>query len=214
MPPVRTGASSRAPWRETAAACGGGAGGVGHWMAGNNNRKVHRMKTLMNGLLKGRITRWGFRTKKFVVLGLIAAGVLAGAFLAQAGDMVPYHSETIGQMQLLPDGSGPVAIEETGVGTHIGNFTLTGAIDEESGYFLFTVTAANGDKLFGAIIGGSGNTVELAILGGTGRFKGATGHITATITVDPNPVSLDPLILAYTATTTGEISTVGSNKNR
>jgi len=154
------------------------------------------------------------QTKKFVVLGLIAAGVLASALLTQAGGMVPYHSKTIGYMQMLPDGSGPVAIEETGIGTHIGNFTLTGAIDEESGYLLFTVTAVNGDNLFGAVVGGSGNTVELAILDGTGRFKGATGHITATITVDPNPVSLDPLILAYTATTTGEISTVGSNKKK
>ena len=170
------------------------------------------MKTLLNKLLKGRNTRWGFETRKSVLLGLTTAGVLAGAVLTQAGDMVPYHSETIGYMQMLPDGSGPVAIEETGIGTHLGKFTLTGAIDQQSGYFLFTVTAPNGDKLFGAIVGGSENTVELAILDGTGRFQGATGHITATITVDPIPVSLDPLILAYTATTTGEISTVGASK--
>jgi hypothetical protein len=170
------------------------------------------MKAFINKLLKGRITRWGFQTRKFAVLGLIAAGVFAGALLVQAKDMVPYHSKTIGYMQMLPDGSGPMAIEETGIGTHIGNFTLTGAIDEKSGYFLFTVTAANGDNLFGAIVGGSGNTVELAILDGTGRFQGATGHITATVTVDPVPVSLDPLILGYTATATGEISTVGASK--
>jgi hypothetical protein len=171
------------------------------------------MKTFMNGLLKGRITRWGFRAKQFVVLGLIAAGVLAGALLTQAGDMVPYHSKTIGQMQMSSGGS-IVAIEETGIGTHIGKFTLSGAIDPESGYFLFTVIAANKDKLFGAVVGGSGNTVELAILDGTGRFKDATGHITATMTVDPTPVSFDPLILAYTATTTGEISTVGASKSK
>jgi hypothetical protein len=173
------------------------------------------MKGFITGLLKGRIMRGGFRTKKLVLLGLFAAGVLAGALLTQAGDMVPYHSKTIGQMQMLPDGTGPVAIEETGIGTHIGKFTLTGAIDEESGYFLFTVIAANKDKLFGAIIGGSGNTVELAIFDGTGRFKGATGHLSATTTVDPNPVGVSPdgfLIFAYTATATGEISTVGSNK--
>jgi len=170
------------------------------------------MKTLLNKFLKGSFARWGFQTRRFVGLGLIAAGVFAGALLAQAKDMVPYHSKTIGYMQMLPDGSGPVAIAETGIGTHIGNFDLTGAIDEESGYFLFTVTAANGDKLFGAIVGGSENTVELAILGGTGRFKGATGHITATVTVDSIPVSLSPLILVYKATTTGEISTVGSSK--
>ena len=143
------------------------------------------------------------------MLGLIAAGVLAGALFTQAGDMVPYHSKTIGQAVIDPSSGAILSIEEVGIGTHIGNFTLTGAIDEESGYFLFTVTAANGDNLFGAVVGGAGNTVELAILDGTGRFEGATGHVTVTLTIDPNPVSLDPLILAYTATTTGEISTVG-----
>jgi len=143
---------------------------------------------------------------------LVAAGLFGGTLFSHAGDMVPYHSKTIGFMQMLPDGSGPVAIEETGIGTHLGNFALTGAIDAASGYFLFTVTAANGDHLFGAIVGGSGNIVELGILGGTGRFQGVTGYITATITVDPTPISIDPLILTYTATTTGEISTVGSTK--
>jgi hypothetical protein len=180
----------------------------------NNSIKVQGMKTLLKKLLKGRNSRWGFRSGKFVVLGLIAVGALASPLLTHAGDMVPYHSKTIGHMQMLPDSSGPGAVEETGIGAHIGNFTLTGAIDEASGYFLFTVTVANGDNMFGAIVGGSGNTIELAIFDGTGRFKGATGHITATITVDPNPVSLDPLILAYTATTTGEISTVGSSKKK
>ena len=38
-----------------------------------NNRKVHRMKTLMNGLLKGRITRWGF-----LAVLLIAVGATVG----------------------------------------------------------------------------------------------------------------------------------------
>jgi hypothetical protein len=187
---------------------------VRHWTVAKQPQKVQSMKTSLNKLLKGSSTRWGFRSRKFVVLGLIAVAVLAGALLTHAGDMVPYHSKTIGHMQMLPDGSGPVAVEETGIGAHIGSFTLTGAIDVTSGYFLFTVTVANGDNMFGAIVGGSGNTVELAIFDGTGRFKGATGHITATTTVDPNPVSLDPLILAYTATTTGEISTVGSSKKK
>jgi hypothetical protein len=168
------------------------------------------MRTLVNKLLKDRITRWGFRTKKLVVLGLIAAGVLAGALLTQAGDRVPYHSKTIGQMVVDPASGNILSIEEVGVGTHIGKFTLTGA--SEGGLFLMTAIAANGDNLFLVVVGLNGNTVEMRILGGTGRFKGATGHITGTTTMDPTPVSLDPLILAYTATTTGEISTVGSNK--
>lgn len=164
----------------------------------------------MNGRLKGRITRWELRTKKLVVLGLIAAGVLASALLTQAGDMVPYHSKTIGQVVVDPTSGTILSIEETGIGTHIGKFTLTGAW--ESGYFLITATAMNGDSLFIVVVGLSGNTVEMAILDGTGRFNGATGHLTATTTVDPNPVSFDPLTLAYTGAATGEISTVGSNK--
>lgn len=168
------------------------------------------MKTLVNRLLKGRITRWGSRTKRFAVLGLIAAGVLAGALLTQAGEMVPYHSKTIGQMQMSPDGSSIAAINETGIGTHIGNFTLTGAYDAGSGYFLMTATAANGDNLFLVVVGLNGNTVEMEVLDGTGRFKGATGHLIGTTTVES--VSPDFLTITYTATVTGEISTVGSSK--
>jgi hypothetical protein len=168
------------------------------------------MKTSQNRLLKGSSTRWGFRSRKFVLLGLIAVGALAGPLLTQAGDMVPYHSKTIGQMVVDPADGTILSIEETGIGSHIGKFTLTGAW--ESGYFLITATAMNGDSLFIVVVGLSGNTVEMAILDGTGRFDGASGHLTATTTVDPNPVSLDPLILAYTGAVTGEISTVGSNK--
>ena len=140
---------------------------------------------------------------------------MAGALLTQAGDMVHYHSTTDGemQMQVNPDASlSIVALEETGIGTHIGKFTLTGA--SEGGLFLMTAIAANGDNLFLVVVGLNGNTVEMVIFGGTGSFNGATGHITGTTTIDPTPVSLDPLILAYTATTTGEISTVGSNKEK
>jgi len=147
---------------------------------------------------------------KFVAVGIIAAGMTTGVLLVQAGDTVPYHSKTIGQMILTESGS-IASIAETGIGTHIGNFTLTAEADAD-GILWFTVIAANKDNLFGAVVGGSENTVELAIFGGTGRFKGATGHITATVTIDPTPVSFDPLTMAYTATTTGEISTVGSNK--
>jgi len=46
------------------------------WVTGwpeTNNRKVYRMKTLMNGLLKGRVTRWGF-----LAVLLIAAGATVG----------------------------------------------------------------------------------------------------------------------------------------
>jgi hypothetical protein len=170
------------------------------------------MKTLLKKLLNGRISRWGFRTRKFVVLGLIAVGALAGPLLTHAGNMVPYHSKTIGQMVLDPDTGAILSIEETGIGTHLGKFTLTGAYD--GGYFMITAIAANGDKLFLVVVDLIGNTVEMGILGGVGRLNGATGHITATTTIDPNPVSFDPLILAYTATVTGEISTVGSSKKK
>jgi hypothetical protein len=137
---------------------------------------------------------------------------MAGPLLTHAGDRVPYHSKTIGQMVLDPDTGAILSIEETGVGTHLGTFTLTGAYD--GGYFMMAATAANEDTLFLVVVALTGNTVEMDILGGTGRFSGATGHITGTTTIDPNPVSFEPLILAYTATVTGEISTVGSSKQK
>lgn len=145
---------------------------------------------------------------------LVATGVALGAGLlgilpVQGDNTVPYHSKTVGQITYAADGG--VLIEETGKGNQLGNFELkgeTGAL----GYIWLFITAANGDNVFGVVVGGSGNTIELDLFDGTGRFVGVTGHITATITPDPNPVSTDPLTLSYTATTTGSLSTVGSNK--
>ena len=164
------------------------------------------MRTVTQGVI--------IQTKKFLVLGLIAAGVLASVLLAQAKDTVPYHSTVNGQAVVNPETGANLSIEEVGVGTHLGRFTLSGAADTD-GVIWFTVTAANGDKLFGAVVGASpsGDTY-LHIYDGTGRFKGATGDINATLTIDPNPASINPVTLPYTATTTGTISTVGSSKKK
>jgi hypothetical protein len=115
-------------------------------------------------------------------------------------------------MVLDPSSGGVLSIEEVGIGSHVGKFTLFGESDS-GGVLSFTVTAASGDQFYGRVVGGTGNTVELALEGGTGRFLGLSGNVTATLTVDPIPVSLDPLTMAYTATAVGEISTVGSSKH-
>ena len=163
------------------------------------------MRTVTQGVI--------IQTKKFAMLGLIAAGVLTGMLVAEAKDTVPYHSVISGQAVINPDTGAILSTEEAGIGTHIGKFTLSGVADAD-GVIWFTVTAANGDKLFGVVVGASpsGEEIYLLIYDGTGRFEGATGDITASITIDPNPVSLNPVTLAYKGTGTGTISTVGSNK--
>ena len=160
------------------------------------------MRTFITGLLKGRKTRWG-------ISALIGAGLLLGTLLVQGGDTVPYCGKVVGQITYLDNGG--LMLQETGIGTHLGNFTVAGETDE-NGILWFTITCASEDELYGVVAGQSGNTVELLIYDGTGRFKGASGSITATLTFDPEPVSYNPLIIGYTAIGTGTISTVGSSK--
>ena len=77
-----------------------------------------------------------------------------------------------------------------------------------------TLTAANGDQLFGTYSGTSQFvgvdlltfTLNIEIDGGTGRFEGAEGSITATGEVDAS----DPANPS-TATLEGSLSSVGSN---
>ena len=162
------------------------------------------MRRLVTGLLKGRIIRWS-------ISALIGAGLLLGTLLVQGGETVPYRSKTVGQITYLDNGG--VMLQETGIGTHLGNFTVAAETDEK-GIVWLTITCASKDELYGVVVAVSqdGTTVELQIYDGTGRFKGASGSITATFTYDPEPVSYSPLILGYTAIGTGTISTVGSTK--
>ena len=139
--------------------------------------------------------------KRLATLGLLAAGVLAVALLAQAGQMVPFKAKCFGHWTQL---SPLFVATATGEATHIGQFTAT-IKEYESWRAKLVITAANGDKLFGDVDMGS-PTSTVNITGGTGRFDGASGSWESTWT------SVDWEACTWTETAIGEISTVGSNK--
>ena len=125
-------------------------------------------------------------------LALAVVVVLGLAGPAAAGEQVPfkgsYEGDDVGTPLVPPFAA--VTVEATGNATHLGNFTFTElatvnrATGMGSGTFMFT--AANGDTVFGTIIGQARFTppnvlaiVEIAtITGGTGRFADATGSFT------------------------------------
>ena len=109
-----------------------------------------------------------------------------------------------------------------GEATHLGHFTVTGEylvdVTDGTATGTFTITVANGDKLFISSIGHAlqppslKETVEeVTVTGGTGRFKGATGSWFMDAHFDfvfGGPELTDP----YVATLEGIISTPGASK--
>ena len=117
--------------------------------------------------------------------GQETGAVFPGAF------QFPFHYETLAA---------------TGKASHLGHYTLTGnfAVDVRVGRStgVFTLTTHDGDELFlteaghGVAIGDFIHKVSVyTITGGTGRFEGATGSITTSLTfafplnqdISPNP---------------------------
>ena len=139
--------------------------------------------------------------------GTVAA-VLAALVLsvpATAGENVPFKARSGGVITNL--GFDPVQnivhLHQAGKGqaTHLGSFTVDGnvEIDVTTGTTKATLvlTAANGDMLLlrGDDGHGTGPTTAagtLAIVGGTGRFQGATGLLQFIITFAIAPPTLDP----------------------
>jgi hypothetical protein len=124
------------------------------------------------------------------LIGLLVLLALAFPMHATAGFQMPLNGSEIGTFQLLgPCETGGLALEVTGTGhaTFIGSYTgdyrecfdpATGAVTGGS----FTLTAENGDTLYGTYAGQavpSGANVSYddpgVITGGTGRFAGASG---------------------------------------
>ena len=140
------------------------------------------------------------------LLKLSLFGLLATAFVVQAKDTVPYKSNVSGKITYTDTGA---FIEETGIATHLGNFTLSGATDAD-GIMWMTITAANKDTLLAVVVyvSESMDTVKILVYGGTGRFENATGDITAHLTI----TSVEMPSIYYTATGTGTITTVGASK--
>jgi hypothetical protein len=131
-----------------------------------------------------------------------------------------------------------VEISGEGQATHLGRFTFTSTTITPDSCTHFpnfdvyddsvTLTAANGDQLFGTGIG-TGTLVDftdptrirvvsestITITGGTGRFANSTGTIRWSLvakiyerTVLPDGTGLDPIV----STLEGTLSSVGANK--
>jgi hypothetical protein len=151
------------------------------------------------------------------LIGLLVLVALALPLHAAAADQVPLKAAETGTFQLLgPCEANGVVVDVTGTGhaTQLGHYSAhyqecllpaTGAVTAGS----FTLTAANGDTVFGTY---SGNAVPSddptviafddpgVITGGTGRFAGASGSVTQT--------GLANLATGeYEATLTGSLST-------
>jgi hypothetical protein len=128
-----------------------------------------------------------------IVVSTLAALAAATALPAAAATSVPFRGTDSGTFVALPPDAGNVVFAQastTGQATHLGRYSLvaheyTDLDDLRIFGGAFTLTAANGDTLFGTYEGTAdlarfpviGFDVQGPILGGTGRFAGATGWL-------------------------------------
>ena len=140
-----------------------------------------------------RLMRSGPRRRTLVALLVLPA--LALPMQASAEDRLPVKGSEAGTFQLLgPCETGGVVLEVTGDGhsTELGNYSgrYRECLDPASGAVTggtFTLTAANGDTVFGTYSGQASPTEDPSVVayedpgvitGGTGRFAGAGGTMT------------------------------------
>jgi hypothetical protein len=143
--------------------------------------------------MKQRLYRFSVLAAVLVALTLSGPARAMGA-TATVGKAVPFKGQSSGVVTAV--GFDPVAgiaynrVEGQGQATHFGRFTVTGdvAVDVITGIpdGTWTLTAANGDMLFLAM-GGHGiddthGFGAFTVVGGTGRFAGATGSYEQIIT--------------------------------
>lgn len=130
-----------------------------------------------------------FRCSAGLALAVVTVLGLAGP--VSAGDQVPfkggYEGEDVGTPLAPPFVSAEVTA--TGHAAHLGRFTFAqvATVDTTTriGRGVFQFTAANGDTVYGTVVGQATftppNVLSIAetatIEGGTGRFAGATGSI-------------------------------------
>ena len=152
----------------------------------------------------------------FSVLSAVLVALALTAPAAAAENQVPFKGTSSGIVTTV--GFDPVAgivyVRSDGQGeaTHLGRFTVVGyvAIDVVSGGVqgIVTLTAANGDMLVLALVGGPGidpaqGIGTFTIVDGTGRFQGATGHFEQVITFAGSPPAE---VIPYTEVIEGTIS--------
>lgn len=147
---------------------------------------------------------------------LVAVAGLADR--AMASSSIPFKGSDVGTFELpglCGDGSLQVVIEGSGTATHFGRYSYaaTECFNPITGAFtgLHTISAANGDELFGTYSGQVAPTADpdvvtyaegLVISGGTGRFAGASGVF------DVNGVA-NLATLEYSQSMAGILSKVG-----
>ena len=161
-----------------------------------------------------------------VGLVLTALTLLPLAYPALAGDQVPFEGVEVGNGVLTSQSfifpyhySSDIA---EGEATHVGHFILASdiAVDVRFGTATgtATLTAANGDMLFLDLEGYAvppaliETVANYTIMGGTGRFEGATGSFTSHVQ-HAFAVNLGVAIDPYIGVFDGTISSPGSNKN-
>jgi hypothetical protein len=117
----------------------------------------------------------------------------------------------------------PTQVDGSGEATHLGPFKVTAVVIVDPGLTgappvagSWTLTDANGDKLFLAMFGGQLTPdrpvgwAVLQITGGTGRFQGATGGYTQVVTFSDFPGSKPSV--TFTDVLAGAITLHGSNR--
>jgi hypothetical protein len=136
-----------------------------------------------------------FKPKTHALIGLLVVPALALPMQAAAKDRLPLKGSESGTFRLLgPCETSGIGLEVSGTGqsTQLGNYSglyrecfdpATGAVTGGT----FTLTAANGDKVFGTFGGRALPTDDPTVVayddpgvitGGTGRFAHAGGTIT------------------------------------
>jgi hypothetical protein len=140
----------------------------------------------------------------FCILAAVLAALTLSGLATAAGKQVPFKGRSSGIVTTV--GFDPVAgiayahVEGQGQATHLGRFTQTGdaAVDVATGNArgTWTLTAANGDMLFlefeaKPTIDSTHGLGAFTVVGGTGRFQGASGFYEQIITFTVTPGTSD-----------------------
>ena len=146
-----------------------------------------------------------------VLLAVLVVLTLSAPAIA-AAKQVPFKGRSIGVATLVDEAAGLIRVEGQGQATHLGRFTQTALVgpDVETGGSrgTWTLTAANGDMLFLEMtaigIDDTHGIGTFTVVGGTGRFAGASGSYEQRITFGVAPGT--PEASPFTDELTGTIS--------
>ncbi len=158
------------------------------------------------------------RYKRSILTALLA--LLASAVVAHANDFAVQGSLAGHGIGVVEGGTLRATASGAGTASHIGLFTyaLNATVDLATGNGggVFLLVFSTGDVIYGSFVRqptATPNVAEiiehLTIIGGTGRFKGATGSLTIDRFVDLTTL---PAFESHSGTLTGTSSTPGSAK--